>query len=777
MDENELIPLSSDTQILPPAHKNRRSQSVLDLEQVDAFGQLRAVWDILLKHQWLILATTCVLTVLVAIYSFKIKPVYQATARIDVEAELPLLQTLNDLFRAGDADSSFLSTQVAILQSDNLAWETMQQLGFDQQKSTGPSQPRGQILGTPPAMKNAMVGAFKGPLRVEQPKESRMVLVSYESTDPRQAALVVNTLVKNYIERNFRTKYDATRQATGWMEERLDELKLKVEKSQQAMVAYERQNNIVNIGEKQTVVEARFEDMSKDLSQAQSERLTKESLYKMVMSNDAQVDFIQGGGGQGKGQGNGQDNGQGGLLIGLEGKELDLREEYSEAVAQYGPTYPKALKLQDQIKDVEALLQRERKRMVENIHYDYLAALQRERFLAAAVSQQKTQVDRVNQLLIDHNLLKQEFQSNQQLYDSLLQHLKDATVSAGLRATNIHIIYEAPIPSSPVRPNKVRNIEFGLMAGLILGIAFALTQEALDNSIKNAQEMEKLTGLPTLAIIPMGQASPSRRSRQLRGTGANGANGTAPATVVEMLVLRKPGAAISEAFRALRTSVLLSTAEHPPQVLLITSSQPSEGKTSTSLNLAAALAQKGSRVLLVDSDLRRPGLAKALNLPNTKGLSGILTGAYEFDDTLAQKVEGLEGLFLLSSGPRPPNPAELLCSMKMEQLLARLRQGFDHVIIDSPPILPITDATILSSLVDGVIMVVESDATSRAALHRACRVMEHSGGKILGTVFNKVDARRDGYYGYRYYHGYYSYQYKAYYDRDKDDKDNDQSAA
>jgi len=776
MAENELLPLSPDPLILPPAHKNRRSQSILDLEQVDAFGQLRAIWDILLKHQWLILATACVLTVLVAIYSFKLKPIFQATARIDVEAEVPLLQTLNDLFRAGEADDSFLATQVAILQSDNLAWETMQQLGLGQlEKSTGPSQPQGQNAGTL-AKKNAMVAAFKGPLRVERPKDSRMVLVSYESSDPRQAALVVNTLVKNYIERNFRTKYDATRQATGWMEDRLDELKLKVEKSQQAMVAYERQNNIVNIGEKQTVVEARFEDMSKDLSQAQSERLTKESLYKMVMSNDAQVDFIQTGG-QAKGQGNGQDNGQGGLLIGLEGKELDLREEYSEAVAQYGPTYPKALKLQDQIKDIEALLQRERKHMVENIHYDYLAALQRERFLAAAVSQQKTQVDRVNQLLIDHNLLKQEFQSNQQLYDSLLQHLKDATVSAGLRATNIHIIDEAPIPSSPVRPNKLRNIEFGLMAGLILGIAFALTQEALDNSIKNAQEMEKLTGLPTLAIIPMGQASPSRHSRQLRGTGANGANSTVPPTVVEMLVLRKPGAAISEAFRALRTSVLLSTAEHPPQVLLITSSQPSEGKTSTSLNLAAALAQKGSRVLLVDSDLRRPGLAKALNLPNTKGLSGILTGAYEFDDTLPQKVEGLEGLSLLSSGPRPPNPAELLCSMKMAQLLARLRQGFDHVIIDSPPILPITDATILSSLVDGVIMVVESDATSRAALHRACRVMEHSGGKILGTVFNKVDARRDGYYGYRYYHGYYSYQYKAYYDRDKDDKDNDQSAA
>jgi succinoglycan biosynthesis transport protein ExoP len=220
--------------------------------------------------------------------------------------------------------------------------------------------------------------------------------------------------------------------------------------------------------------------------------------------------------------------------------------------------------------------------------------------------------------------------------------------------------------------------------------------------------------------------------------------------------------------------VLLSTAERPPQVVLITSSQPSEGKTSTSLNLAATLAQKGSRVLLVDADLRRPGVAKALDVPNLRGLSGILTGVHEYEDSLLQRVEGLDSLFLLPTGSRPPNPAELLCSMKMEKLIRQLRQEFDHIIIDSPPILPITDATILSTLVDGVIMGVECESTSRAALNRACHVMEHAGGKILGTVFNKVDVRRDGYYGYRYYHGYYSYQYKAYYDKDQDD---DQPAA
>ena len=224
-----------------------------------------------------------------------------------------------------------------------------------------------------------------------------------------------------------------------------------------------------------------------------------------------------------------------------------------------------------------------------------------------------------------------------------------------------------------------------------------------------------------------------------------------------MSVIKKPGAPISEAYRALRTSVLLSTADRPPQVLLVTSSQPDEGKTVTALNLACTMAQKGERVLLIDADMRRPGIAKALNLSCPKGLSGILTGAYEYGPELLFKIERVDGLSLLPCGPIPPNPAELLCSMKMEALVKRLRQDFDHIIIDSPPVLPITDATILSSIVDGVIMVVECEMTTRAALSRACRIIEHAGGKIIGTVLNKVDGKRDGYYGYRYYHGYYSY--------------------
>ena len=266
MPGNELVPRNSGPfGPLPPGNMNR-AHSVLDADQVDAFGQLRATWDILLKHQWLILFSAFVLTVVVAVYSYRMKPVYKATARVDIEAEEPILQSLNDLFRAEQADDSFLATQIAVLESDNLAWQTIQQLGLANPQNSGQtSQPDGPVLGTPPSVKNAAVAAFKGRLTVERPKDTRMALVGFESSDPREAATIVNTLVKNYIENNFKTKYDATRQATGWMEQRLDELKLKVENSEEAMVTYERQNNIANIGEKQTAEEAQFESNEQGL--------------------------------------------------------------------------------------------------------------------------------------------------------------------------------------------------------------------------------------------------------------------------------------------------------------------------------------------------------------------------------------------------------------------------------------------------------------------------------------------------------------------------------
>jgi len=710
-----------------------------EMGEIDAFGQFRAFWDLLAKHQTLILSVVVVVTTLAAIYSFKQRPVYEATCRVNVESESPLLQTLNDLFKTGQADDAFLATQVSILRSDDLAWETIQRLGL-----AASPKPRGGKVGTPMALQIAATRAFQSHLHVSREKDTRMILVKYESSDPHQAAEVVNTLVENYVEHNFRTKYDASRQATGWMEQRLDELKLKVEKSEQAMVDYERRNNIVTVGDRQTAAEARLEELNRSLSGAQAERLSKESLYRIVKENEAQVGFIH----------------PGSLLNGLEAKEVEWKEQYSQAVAVYGPTYPKALAIQDQLKDLDVLLTRERQRAVENIRSEYLASVQREKALSDAVVLQNNEVTKVNQLLIEHNLLKREFESNQQLYDSLLMHLKDANVSAGLRATNVHIIDRGVPPTAPIRPDKTRNIVFALAAGLGLGVGLALTREALDNSVKSAQEMEKLTSLPTLAVIPRTSTITQSTSPGAKGLGFGRPEVRIPPA---LSVIKKPGAPVSEAYRALRTSVLLSASDRPPKVLLVTSSQPGEGKTVTALNLASTMAQKGEAVLLIDADMRRQGIGKILKLSSVRGLSGILGGTCEYGGRLLLRLERVDGLFILPVGPTPANPAELLCSQRMESLITTVRRDFDRVVIDSPPVLPITDSTILSRIVDGVVMVVESERTTRAALCRACRIIEHAGGKILGTVLNKVDIHKDGYYGYRYSHGYYTYTNQTYY--------------
>jgi succinoglycan biosynthesis transport protein ExoP len=742
---DELAPMNS-----PEAAEYGRGYALnttVDIEAADSFAYLRANWDILVKHRWLILTIAFVLTTLETIYCYRVQPLYESGARIEVEAETPFIQTLNDMFRAtGEpGDETFLATQVSLLESDNLIWQTVQELGMaNLPQLRGGAASNGRV-GIQSDVRARLIGAFKGELHVAVKKGTRMIEVSLRSPSPELAARAVNTLVNDYIEYNFRKKYDATRQASGWMEQQLTDIKVKVEKSQQAMVDYERQNNIVNIGDRQSVAETRLQALAGDLTVAQSDRLQKQSLYDTVKSDVTQIDFIR----------------RSPLLDGLETKEAALNEQYVDDLGRYGRNYPAVIRLAAQVKDLQTRIAGERKRIVESIHNDYVTAIARERLLADAVAQEKVEVSRIDQLLIQHNLLKREFESNQQLYDNLLQHLKDANVSAGLRATNIHLIDQAYPAGAPVWPQKQKSIFFALLAGLAIGVVLAFAREALDNTIKSAQEVEKLISAPALAIIPAQSASVQRygygllRVRSRRKSEQDGKP--------ELAVLHTPGSAISEAFRALRTSVLLSTAGHPPQALLVTSPQPNEGKTVTTLNLGCTLAQQGSRVLLLDSDLRRPGIGKALRVAYGKGLSGILTGAYEVDEALSQHPD-LQTLWVLPAGPLPPNPAELLCSPKMGALLSSLRERFDHVILDSPPVLPITDATILSSLVDGVVMVVECEGTTRAALARACRVIEHSGGKILGTVLNKVDNRRDGYYGhYHYYYGYYSYRPGEYY--------------
>jgi capsular exopolysaccharide synthesis family protein len=667
----------------------------------------------------MIFLVTFVLTAVVAIISFRMTPIYKATARVEIEPETPQLQSSNDPYQRADADDVFLQTQVQILRSDNLAWQTIQQLGLARSLGVIPSDKLTdkQIE----KHKARLIVAFEKNLKVELVAKTRILSVGFESPDPQLAAQVATTLVNNYLDHNFKQKYEAINRS-GWMDQQLADLKDKVEKSQQAMVAYEQQHLIANTGDKQTVQEQMLADLSRDLTAATSDRMQKESTYRQTIANRAQMATLV------------HDD----LLQKLEERLADLREQRSEALAQYGPNFPKVTRLESQISELQGQVDKEQNRVIDRTSNDYRTAASREKLAVAAVADQKQELGRMNELLVQHNILQREFESNEQLYQNLLQRVKDASISAGLRSTNIHLVDSALPPTLPIRPTKLLNIAVALWAGMFLGILAAFAQDKLDSSIRTAEEAEALAITPALGVIPL-----ERKSwLEMRALPKKGRNWYLTRTLTE-----QPTSSLSEAFRALGTAV--SVPSRPVKTLLVTSAQNGEGKTVTTLNLGQALAQRMTPVLIIDGDLRKGTVAKALGISNHKGLSTVLSG----DDNFSEAIQKYgPNLWVLPSGPVPPNPAELLASRAMQNLLENMAASFKHIILDSPPVLAVTDATILSSLADGVLLVAASGSTPRAGLVRTRRILANSGARILGVTINKLNLRSQGYqnYGYSY---------------------------
>jgi polysaccharide biosynthesis transport protein len=701
------------------------------------YVSLATYWHMLLRRRWTVLSVMCVLTTLTAIGTFKSKPVYKAVAHVNVEADTPAVQTIADLYQQMYADNeSFLQTQIQVLKSDNLAWRTIANLGLAQDPSFDPEKIGNDKKMSANERKLQLINQFKSQLSVELIPKTHMLVVGVESSDPELAARTANTLVSTYIDYSFRDKYDTTRQASGFMEQQLDELKAKVEKSQQVLVDYERQNSMFNTGEKQNVQEQMLSDLSRDLTAAQSDRMQKESLYNQVRSDRSQMALLV----------------HNDLLQKLEEQGAALKGQYTEALGQYGPNFPKVMRIAQQVNENQTQIEKEQNRVLDRISNDYATASNREALAIASVARQKEELGKFNQLLVQHNILQREFEANQQLYQSLMQRLKEATVSAGLRSTNIHLVDAALTPSAPVRPKKVLNIATGLLAGLILGMMSAFLQESLDHSVKSLEEVESLIAVPALGMIPLDTNGRSPYGLLKKGNGVTPAN---EAGEVALTVLERPTSVLAEAYRSLRTALLLSVAGHPPKILLVTSAQSGEGKTATALNLAQALAQRKGPVLLIDCDLRKAGIARVLKVGNDKGVSTVLTGSHELDEAL-QQYEAMPNLWVLPSGPIPPNPADLLSSEKMAELLKNCEQRFEHVVIDSPPVLAVADATILAGMADGVILIAAGGSTPKGALIRMHKTIAATGARVLGIALNKCDMRHAGYYDGQYYY-YYGY--------------------
>jgi polysaccharide biosynthesis transport protein len=693
---------------------------------------------ILRKHQWLILSFMLAVVSITAIGTFRMQPVYVATSRIEIDREnsniLPFQNTDDYMMDL----ENYIETQSKILTSETLALQTIRsgvlsgQPDFSSDLSSD-ALATGSLANLKPPPE---LGGFLGSLSVKRVPNSRLMDVSFESTSPLLAAQVVNAHIKNFIDQNFQSHYEATTRASTWLTDQLSELKLRVEKSEDARITYERQNQIWALdGDKQNVTTQRLGDLNKELTDAQSERMRKQSLFEYAKAGD--VDSVP----------QIRDNP---AVQDLSRRRAEIYTSYTDALNQYGPNFPKVLRLQAQLKELDDTTAKEKKAVIARLESEYREAHQREDLLTQALNQQKAEVNQMSERMVQYSILKREAEANKALYDGLLTKLKEAGISAGLRSSNIRVVDPAMVPTSPARPAKTRNIALSFVIGLVGGIGLALLREYMDNTIKSPDDIETLARLPSLAVVPAFAESNGNRSRVslLKGHSSNGHDKR-----IELVAQHLPKSQMSEAFRALRTALLLSQADHPPQVILVTSALPREGKTTAAANLAVTLAQLGDRTLLIDADLRKPGVGRLLNLGSGKyaGLSSYLAGVSSLDLVTIQHP-AIPNLSAIPTGPLPPNPADLLSSHKLTEAIAELRTKFKFIVIDSPPIMAATDAVILSVKADGVLLVVRSGETPKEAFTRTRDLLLSVKCHLLGVVLNAVDSSApDYYYSYRYY--------------------------
>ena len=485
------------------------------------------------------------------------------------------------------------------------------------------------------------------------------------------------------------------------------------------------------------------------MTAAESDRMQKEAVYRQTQTNDpvqvaaAIIADSSGGGGVAAST----------LLDKLREQQAALRIQIAELSSQFGPSYPKVVQLNNQVKEIDRQLQLETSKAVDHLKGLYLAALQREGMLHDSFEKQKQEANKLNESAIEYSLLKRDLDSNRTLYEGLLEKLKEAGVTAGLRSNNFRIIDAARVPTSPSEPNIPRNLAFALVLGIISGVGLAFVLENMDNTVRTPEQATALSALPSLGMIPHGSKSTNR------GPAGQRLALTASREVPELVTQARPQSQMAESYRALRTSLLLSNLGAPPKVIMVTSARPQEGKTTTSINTAIVLAQKGVRVLLIDADLRRPSVHKTLGMGPRSGLSNVLTGSATMQQTITVSPI-LPNLFILPAGTPPPNPAELLASSNLRDLIAELRGMYDHIVIDTPPTLSVTDAVVLSPRADATILVIRSGQTTKQALRRARDILMQVNAHVAGVLLNAVDLTSPDYYYYYEYQGKYGLYYQ-----------------
>lgn len=734
---------------------------------------LRDYWQVILKrlrYMVPIFCGTVVLGFLITIFS---PTLYTARSTLKIEPQSPSFTGVAEGPNNSGSDRyDYYQTQYALLSGAPLAARVIKNLGLENNPalttsrfnlvswvtgsiervlksiaalfqsdsgSSGRGRPTTYELGVAPAL----VGRYRSFLKIEPVKNTRLVDVSFSTPDPRLSQELANNHATAFIQMILENRFNLTQEARDFLQKKLAELRGKVVRAENELNAFRQKHGVVSLEKGENIVVDRLVDLNKQLTQVRSERIQAESLYQMTRNKNpeylAQVLSNP-------------------LILQIKGTLANLETEKGRLSSIYTPEHPRLQELNQQIAEAKRGLASEVGTIVRGIESNYAAARSREQALQdEAKNQQQTALD-LKEVGVDYAVLNEEVVVNRGLYENVLKRMNETNVANDLAASNIQIVQRAEQPTSPSSPQLMRNLIIAAFLGLILAVGFAFFLEYMDATMHTPQQVWSGVSLATLGVVPHVRSLSQRYHPMLSDNTAS--NRLEPGSAVdevgrEIVVAHDQFSIVAESYRTIRTALMLSQAERPPKVILLTSPCPNEGKTVTTLNLAIALAQSGKRVLAIDADLRKGRCHQLLHRKNHRGLANVLTGDVDVKQVIQET--SIKDFYLLPRGSLPPNPADLLMSQRMRDILNELRTLFDFVVIDSPPIIAVSDAAVLSVLCDGVVLVFNGEKTTTPSARRATERLDKVGAHILGVILNAIDIRDPEYLDYRsYYPSYYA---------------------
>ncbi len=739
-DEDRLPARTTQSQTQAMATMDQRLQALSTLvrpqeqEAEEAGFDFRGYWNILLKRRWAIVIAFAIVMLTGVVATFLVTPIYRATAVIQIERQAAQVVNIPGLepIESPWYDREFYETQIQLMTSRSMAEKIASDLPLDNPVFESLTQPswwdeiRNAVTGTevvpfsewpPDQQRRRLVSLVRYGLNVAPIRNSRLLQIHFESPDPQIAGSVANAVAYGFIEANLDRKVDSSSYAKVFLEDRLEQIKLKLQESERDLAEFAQRESYINVANRQSLLSTELQALTGALTAAKQARIEADARARQAQGARAMSHplLLENAGVQA-----------------LRSTRATLEAEYQEKLLTYKPAYPLMLQLRSQIEELDKQLRGEVELVRDSLQAGHAAAQQQEQMLQEQVDRLTGEVLAMQGRSTDFTVLEREVETNKQLYDALLQRYKEIGITSNVEANNISIVDPALIPARPFTPNLKRSLLASAVLGLMLGIALAFLLEYLDDTIKLPEDLERKLGLSILGVIP-----------KLDGRSPEDA-------------LADPRSAFSEAYRSVRTSLQFSTDHGVPKCLLITSPSASEGKSTTAVALARNFAQLGRRVLLIDADLRNPSLHRILATDNNVGLSNYLAGKVK----PAGAIKGTRTLrlTLIPAGPLPPNPAELLAGPKMLSLVTLASEKFDQVIIDGPPVMGLADSPILSNMAAGTMLIVESGTTRIATAKAAMKRLTAARAHLVGAILTKFDARIAGY-GYGGYGDYLYYSY------------------